>query len=421
MSDRVANTRQGAVACHDCGLVHHAVSLPSGVTACCTNCDATLFRQHNDSIKRALALTVAALFLFTIAHSLPFMAFELEGRERQGTLLTIAWRLYTDDMWTLAILVLLTATLLPLLRILALVYVLLPLDFGRVPRHMAAVFRAAQGLRRWAMMEILLIGVIVAYVKLEDLARVDLGPGLYTFAALILVMAAIDWVLDPHDVWERLSPQARASFDRHTAKRLVACTSCDQLCKLSMPESIGASQCPRCHAVLHRRRPDSVARSWALVLAAAILYVPANVLPIMTVVSFGEGEPDTILSGIEGLIASGMWPIALIVFIASVMVPILKLAGLAFLLISVQRRSRWRRRDRTVLYRLIEFVGRWSMIDIFMMSILVALVKLGAIATVKPENGAIAFAAVVIITMLASMAFDPRLIWDAEENDRVRA
>jgi paraquat-inducible protein A len=159
-------------------------------------------------------------------------------------------------------------------------------------------------------------------------------------------------------------------------------------------------------------------RTWALLIAACILYIPANLLPVMTVTSFGKGEPDTILSGVKTLIAAGMWPVAILVFFASITVPVLKIVALAFLLVSVQRRSQWRPRDRTVLYRLVESVGRWSMVDIFMISILVALVNLGAIASIVPGSGAIAFASVVILTMIAAMMFDPRLIWDARERTR---
>jgi paraquat-inducible protein A len=155
-----------------------------------------------------------------------------------------------------------------------------------------------------------------------------------------------------------------------------------------------------------------VQRSWALLVAAAILFVPANLFPIMTVVYFGQGEPSTIVGGIIELIEEEMIPIAILVLFASIVVPILKLFGLAGLLISVHRHSRWRPRDRTRLYRIIEGVGRWSMIDVFMVAILTALVRLQNIASVEPQIGAVAFAAVVIITMLAAMTFDPRLIWD---------
>lgn len=155
-------------------------------------------------------------------------------------------------------------------------------------------------------------------------------------------------------------------------------------------------------------------------MAAFILYIPANALPIMTIVSLGAGEPDTILSGVITLIAAGMWPLALLVFFASIVVPMLKLFVLIYLLLSVQFKSRWRPRDRTALYRLTEAVGRWSMLDIFVIAILVALVKFGSIATIETGAGASAFASVVVITMFAAMSFDPRLIWDVIESDHER-
>ena len=163
------------------------------------------------------------------------------------------------------------------------------------------------------------------------------------------------------------------------------------------------------------RDSNSISRTWALLIAAYILYVPANLLPVMTVISFGKGEADTILSGVEALIHAGMWPIALLVFFASIIVPVTKLLSLTYLLLSVHYKSQWRPRERTVLYRITEVIGRWSMIDIFMISILIALVKLEAVATIEPGMGAISFAAVVIITMFAAMGFDPRFIWDNME------
>jgi paraquat-inducible protein A len=149
-----------------------------------------------------------------------------------------------------------------------------------------------------------------------------------------------------------------------------------------------------------------------LVLASLILYVPANTYPFLTVIRFGAGQPSTILQGVRELMDIGEWPLALLVFFASVSVPVLKLVGLILLLTTTMAGVPTRRRDRTVLYRVLDAVGRWSMIDIFMESILVALVQFGAVVTVIPGPGAIAFAAVVILTMFAARTFDPRLIWD---------
>lgn len=190
----------------------------------------------------------------------------------------------------------------------------------------------------------------------------------------------------------------------------LLCHCCHLLCR-PQPGSIHP-RCPRCGAVLHRRKPDSLARTWALTLTAYILYIPANLLPIMTVTMSGRGEPDTIISGVKELIVGGMWPLALLVFFASIVVPVLKLLVMTFLLLSVQFGSHWRPWERTVLYRLTESIGRWSMIDVFVITILVAVVELGALATIEAGPGAVAFGGVVVVTMFAAMSFDPRLIWD---------
>jgi paraquat-inducible protein A len=170
--------------------------------------------------------------------------------------------------------------------------------------------------------------------------------------------------------------------------------------------------CPRCSAPLHVRKPNSVARSWAFLIAAYILYIPANVLPIMKTSSLFGAQADTIMSGIIYLWHSGSWDLALVVFTASIMVPLLKLIALTLLLISVQRRSTWQPMQRAKLYRVVELVGRWSMLDIYVVAILTALVQIGALATINAGPGALAFGAVVVLTMFSAMEFDPRLIWD---------
>ena len=174
-------------------------------------------------------------------------------------------------------------------------------------------------------------------------------------------------------------------------------------------------RCPRCGARLHFRKPASVSRVWALLIAAMILYVPANVLPMMKTSSLFGAQSDTIMSGVVYFWTSGSWYLALIIFFASVTVPLLKMLALVLLLVSVQRRSGWQREQRARLYRLVEFIGRWSMLDIYVVALIVALVQLKALATIEPGPGAVAFGGVVVLTMFAAMAFDPRLIWDSLE------
>ena len=191
----------------------------------------------------------------------------------------------------------------------------------------------------------------------------------------------------------------------------VACHDCELLCKLPA-RGAHAGRCPRCGAELHSRKLRSLERTWAYLLAAVICYLPANLLPIMKVTSLGRGQADTIMSGVVYLLTHGMWPLAIVVFTASICVPVLKLVILVSLLISVHRASHWRPVDRTRLYRLTEAIGRWSMVDVFVVTILVALVRLGNLATVEAQTGAVFFGAVVVLTMLAAESFDPRLIWD---------
>jgi paraquat-inducible protein A len=192
---------------------------------------------------------------------------------------------------------------------------------------------------------------------------------------------------------------------------LVSCEVCELL---SRPASLAEpGYCPRCGAELVWRRHHSIQYTWALVIAAAICYIPANALPVLSTTTLGSTDSDTIMGGVVFLYTSGSWPLALIVLIASVMVPLGKLIALAYLLITVQRRSIKNNRERAGLYRMVEFIGRWSMLDVFVDTFTVALVQLSPLMSVEPGPGVLFFAAVVVLTMIAAESFDTRLIWDS--------
>ena len=197
---------------------------------------------------------------------------------------------------------------------------------------------------------------------------------------------------------------------------MLVCHACGLLSRA--PAHGHEISCPRCGDHVHFRKPDSIARTWALLITAMILYIPANVLPMMHTSSLFGSQSDTIMSGVVYFWTSGSWYLALIIFFASIMVPMLKMIALMLLLVTTQRRSRWQLQQRTKLYRVVEFVGRWSMLDIYVVAVIVALVQLQALATITPGPGAIAFGAVVVLTMFAAMAFDPRLMWDPLEDER---
>jgi paraquat-inducible protein A len=246
---------------------------------------------------------------------------------------------------------------------------------------------------------------------------------LFAFVLLIFVLAAAQAALDPDVVWSRLPLPATARRVPRPGEEVLSCHVCELTLPVgAAPRRHGHPHCPRCGEVMHRRKPRSLERTWALIAAATICLFPANLLPIMHVTSLGQIQSDTIMSGVVFLFGHGMWPLAVIVFIASVFVPLTKLLILVYLAASVQGRSTWRPRERTRLYRITEAVGRWSMVDIFVVAILVTMVQLGNLATIEAGPGAIFFAAVVVLTMFAAMTFDPRLIWDNRErlHDRTR-
>ncbi len=195
---------------------------------------------------------------------------------------------------------------------------------------------------------------------------------------------------------------------------IVSCGRCHLLCL----QTEGKKYCPRCGERLRSRKPYSIPKTWAYVISAMVFYIPANILPITHTSALGSVQSDTIMSGVIYFMQHGSWGIAFIIFTASVFVPLLKILILIILMLSVQYKWQWKPVDRTRLYRIIEAIGRWSMLDIFVVTILVAMVHLGALANVEAGAGALYFALVVIITMFAAEAFDPRLIWDnLEEND----
>ncbi|WP_295455561.1 paraquat-inducible protein A [uncultured Thiodictyon sp.] len=407
--------------CPECGLLQRNPPLPPGGASQCIRCARVLHRDRPDSLNRTLALTVAALALFVIANAWPFLSFSMQEQETQATLASGILNLYDQGKWEIALVVAFTSVLAPGLQLSLLLVVLIPLSRGRMPTWLPTLFRHVRTLAPWGMMDVFMLGILVSVVKLSQMATIVPGVSLFAFAALILVLAAAQAVLDPDLVWSRvpLAPGV-AAHPRSPGHDLLACAVCGLVVARPAARRAGHRlRCPRCTAVLRARKPESLQRTWALVAAAVILYLPANLLPIMTVTSLGSSQSDTIWSGAIYLLTHGMWPLAVIVFVASIVVPLLKILTLTILLISVGVRSAWRPQERSRLYRITETIGRWSMVDVFVVTILVALVRLGNLASVEAESGAIFFCAVVVLTMFAAMSFDPRLIWDVLDQDPV--
>ena len=395
------------IACQHCDQLYRVAPLAPGGKASCHRCGSQLYRSVPDSLDRMIALYLTALMLFCIANAWPFLSLELGGRVEQNILISGGLAMIEMGMADLGILILLTSIVFPLLTILGMLYLLVPIRLGLQPAAMGPVFRFVEAINPWSLVSVFMLGVLIAIVKLQDLANVIPGISLYALVGLLISFAAARASFDPAVLWSDHNDNDNGS-QSETGRHWLNCHTCGMLTDASS----GLHDCPRCTAPLHHRKHNSIVRTWALLVTATMLMIPANLYPVMTVIRFGQGEPSTIMSGVLHLIEGGMWGLAMIVFIASIVIPVMKLIILAYLLISVQKKSTWRPRDRTLLYRVTEVVGAWSMVDIFLVGILSALVSLDALSTIRPGIGASFFGAAVIVTMFAAHSFDPRLIWD---------
>jgi paraquat-inducible protein A len=418
MSGAVPMTAPRLHECRDCGQMQVVPAMPPATRAVCLRCDAVLRHTRFYPLLLPAALNLSALILFGVAGTLTVMSVTNAGQQRAASLVSGPAELEYYGLWELSVVVLVTTFAAPLARVLCLLTVLAGLRMHRPPAELRAIYAWVERLRPWSMIEIYMLGLYVAYVRLSAIATVTIGPALYALGGLIGVMLLADITLDDQAVWEAMEPPNRrrnavlrgmrlGARPDTASRRRIGCDTCGLVSRAAE-----GRPCPRCGYRLRQRKPKSIQRTWAYAIAALMLYIPANVYPVLTVIQLGSGDPSTILGGVIELVDYGMWPLALLVFFASVAVPVLKLIGLGVLLISTHRGSPYALRDRTILYRVVDAIGRWSMIDIFMESILVALVQFGTIASVYPGPGAIAFSAVVILTMFAARSFDPRLMWD---------
>ncbi len=423
--------------CPECDLVCAGRLLGPGEVGRCPRCDNLLHPAPPESAQTALALACTGGVLVLILNTFPLLALKLHATQRETTLIQAALEMWHHDMRLVGLLVLLTTVIAPAAQIFIHLHVLWQLQTGRAWSTLRAPLRWLHQLRPWSMGEVFLLGLLVSLVKLQHVADIVLGPAFWACLGLIFITAALNatvharsawvWFERRHGMGEGVTAEgvsstwisrALESPNPLTGQSLgvTPCHVCGAQCPLPTHPDSQADSCERCGSPVHARRPDSLSRTTALLLAAAVLYIPANVLPVMHTQSILGAQNDTILSGVMVLLRTGSWPLALVVFVASVVVPLLKLLALGLLVFTTARRSIWAPLQRNRLYRVVEIIGRWSMLDVYVITVLVGLVQFRTLAWVLPGPGALAFAAVVVLTMFAAQSFDPRLIWDRANN-----
>jgi paraquat-inducible protein A len=405
-------------ACARCGLISALPENELGRVAVCPRCHHALWRHREHPFEFAIACGLSGVIFYCLAVGAPFLEITALGRAQLAVIESGPDQLLQQGLGLVGLLVLAVTVIFPGLKLAIMLITLIGLRSGLLPaKLLKPLFRWYELVTPWAMIDVYLLGFLVAYTKLSGLAQVHLDTALFALIGLMVSLAAADAALDSEAVWHALdradARAAPAAVTSGTGARLIGCHCCG-LVNLAEPGTC----CRRCDAVLHPRKVDSIARSWALLLAAALLYIPSNIDPIMIYTQLGVSTPYTIMTGIIELIDSHLLPLALLVFFASITIPILKLITLGYLLIQTQIGSRKHLLGRTRAFNAILFIGRWSMIDVFMISILVALLRFGEFTNVQAQTGIMCFAGVVVLTMFAVDGFDPKLMWDALEQEQ---
>lgn len=407
-------------ACSACDMVSAIPVLRPGEHASCPQCGHVLARRHLHPVQRSIALATSALLSLLIAIAFPFISMDTNGLDTQIELPQTAVTLVDVQQPMVALIVSCTAIILPALYLIG-VMIMQANVLRTVPRAYSDVIaRLFSHLHPWMMADVFIIAALVSLVKLTEIGEVQLGVSFWAycvFAALLLMTTRsvdIDWL------WLRLAGEPAADTRIRcgisaAAQHATGCTTCGLV--NTLPTIAGAAAvCKRCGSKLHMRKPNSLEFTWALLFTAVILYIPANAYPMMITTSLGQTHASTIIGGMLELWQHGSEPIAVVIFVASVLVPIIKMLILILLSWLVKHPGPLNAQQKTRLYHLTELIGRWSMVDVFVVAIMVALIQSGNLMSVLPGPAALAFCAVVITTMLAAMALDPRLLWDTQGN-----
>lgn len=409
--------------CPGCGLILEPITPQPHQVAVCPRCAQELHRYKHNAVQKALALSLTGLLLYLPANLLPLLTFSVLGIDIRSSIVQACLRLFRQQQYVMGITVALTTLIFPLLILSGLLLITLGLTRQWRTRWMPRFFRIYHHLTEWAMTDVFLVGVLITIVKMSHMAAVTLNPGFFCLIGLVLTTITAQTVIDRPLFWSLMErdeetlvpegePASAITAEPDAVDNVLLCHSCHKLLPAAYPTITGSHLCPRCGHSLHPRKENSITRTWALVLTACILTVPANLLPIMEVEQFGIPDRSTIMDGILFFFREGSYGIGLVILIASILVPLFKIIGLVIILLSIHFRWQSWLRHKAIMFRYIEFIGRWSMLDIFVITLLCSLAQFGFLSTINAAPAAFYFTGVVLATMFAALSFDPRLLWD---------
>ncbi|WLE99040.1 MAG: PqiA/YebS family transporter subunit [Candidatus Electrothrix communis] len=412
--------------CPGCDLLLEKIQPTSTHTAVCPRCQRRLHRNRPDSILRTVVLSLTGLLLYLPANFAPLLTFNILGAATSSSLFQSTLSMFDQGEYLVGILVVLTGLICPLMILSLLFGVSAGLFLGWQQKWMAVFLHWYHHLTEWSMTDIYLIAVFITIIKMNHAAVIGYNPGFFYFIGLVATTVAAQASIDKTLFWKRIDRKKEkeslviaTDADVRTGREagLLLCQSCHKVTPLAAISQQGWTACPRCGEMLHIRKHNSVDRSWALIVTALLLTLPANLLPIMSVSSLGRVTKSTIIDGIIHFFKEGSYGIGLVILAASVLVPLFKITGMGLILISIHNQWTTWLRHKALMFRFIQFVGRWSMLDIFVIALLCSLVRFGSLSTVDTAPAALYFSAVVLCTMFAAISFDPRLLWDSAEEE----
>ncbi|MCS2154685.1 membrane integrity lipid transport subunit YebS [Scandinavium goeteborgense] len=394
--------------CPQCDTLFTLPVVKASQSAYCPRCDAKIRDGRDWSLTRLAAMAVTMLLLMPFAWSEPLLRLHLLGVRIDANLLQGIWQMTDQGDPIPAAMVLFCSVGAPLVLVIAIAYLWLGNILGM---NLRPVLLMLEKLKEWVMLDIYLVGVGVASIKVQDYAFLQPGVGLIAFISLVLLSILTLIHLNVEQLWDRFYPQRPA---QRADPGLQVCLGCHHT---GFADSRG--RCRRCHIPLRHRRANSLQKCWAALIASMIFLLPANLLPISVIYVNGARQEDTILSGIISLGSSNI-PVAAVVFIASILVPFTKVLVMLTLLISIHFKCEQGLRTRILLLRFVTWIGRWSMLDLFVISLMMSLINRDQLLAFTMGPAAFYFGAAVILTILAVEWLDSRLLWDAHESGNAR-
>jgi paraquat-inducible protein A len=397
------------ILCPQCDLLVAIPEIAVGQKAKCPRCHTTLTSRWKEPRRRPIAYAVSALFMLLLSNLFPFVNMKVAGLGSEVTLIQIPQVLVTDDYASMASLFMILVQLMPAL---GMIFIIILCQGTSIPSHwQISIARNYFRLKAWCMVEIFLAGVLVSFVKLMAYGDVGVGTSFYPFVLFCILQLRAFQCTDRYWIWQQVASAPKLEMPLRVGESGLSqgLRSC-HCCMAILP--VDQKKCGRCETSGHARRKNSLQWTMALLITSIFLYIPANLLPIMITQVLGTPMPSTIMAGVVLLWSEGSYPVAMVILIASIMVPTLKMIAIGWLCWDANSNKEIDRERLHVIYEVVEFVGRWSMIDVFVIAVLSALVRMGQLMSIYPDIGALLFASVVILTMFAAMTFDPRLIWD---------